>query len=772
MGRRAGEPEPTAEHLTVGPPAQFAVGIEAVEKSMVPALATLGVTRTTKLSLAINQQDGFDCPSCAWANPDTSKRLEFCEQGFKNVVSDLDPRQITNDFWAEHSLTSLTDKSEYWLGQQGRLTSPVFKPADADHYAPITWEAALDLIADRLGTLESPGQAVFYTSGRIMNEPAFLIQLLARAYGTNNLPDCNNLCHQATGVALTKAIGIGKSTVDYDDFAAADLIIAMGHNPGSNHPRMLDAWQQAKRNGAQIVGVNTLREASLLRFKNPQEVSGELGRGTIISDQFLHIRGGGDQHLLQAVAKRVFQAEDAAPGTVLDHDFLATHTQGIEAFRAQVMALDEDEILRATGLTSPEIDSLAQRYLDADATIVTWALGITQQKRGVQIVNDIVNLLLLRGNIGRPGAGPSPIRGHSNVQGERTMGITESLAPDLRDALRRVYRFEPPDSPGLDAVAAMNALEDGAVKVLISFAGNLVGAMSDTERAERGIRRAELTVQVATKLNRSHVVTGAESVLLPVLTREERDVTGQGLQFVTCEDTVSRINSSRGRLNPADPRLRSDVWVITELGRRLVPDHGIPWTDYQDDYDTIREAIARVIPGFENINARIRSRGSFLLPDPPRDSRTFTTPSGKAEFVTTAPEQISVPAGRLLLQTLRAHDQHNTTLYGLDDRYRGIRHGRQVLLAHEDDIAGLGLSDGQSVDVFSEWPGEPDRVLRDYRLVAYPTARGCAAMYFPEANVLVPRASVDPDCNTPTSKQVIIRVEPSQRRLEPSGSDG
>lgn len=428
---RAPKKDFTDANLETSGPMDVSVGLEAIEKAMIPALEELGPMRTAELSVTMNHKRGFDCPSCAWANPDHSKALEFCENGMKNIVWDATKRGISDQFWADHPISLLREMSEYWLGQQGRFTRPVYKPAGCDHYEPIGWDAALDLIAARLKSLDSPDQAVFYTSGRIMNEPSYLIGVLARAFGTNNLPDCNNLCHQATTVALESTIGIGKSTVAYDDFAKAKLIIMMGHNPGTNHPRMMDALQQAKENGAKIVAVNPLPEASLMNFRNPQKLMNDLGTKTRIADQFLQIRSGGDQHLLQAIAKRVLQAENAAPGTVLDHDFIESATQGFDAYAAQVHSLDDAEVLAATGLTQSEIDEVADRYLASDATIVTWALGITQQRRGVATIADIVNLLLLKGNIGKPGAGPSPLRGHSNVQGERTMGITEAPSDEL-----------------------------------------------------------------------------------------------------------------------------------------------------------------------------------------------------------------------------------------------------------------------------------------------------------------------------------------------------
>ncbi|MCF8609861.1 FdhF/YdeP family oxidoreductase [Gordonia sp. HY285] len=753
--------------LTVGPPATWAVGLPAIEHAMLPALGELDPERTAKVAFSINHKKGFDCPSCAWANPDKSKPLEFCENGMKSVVWESIPTVVTRDFFAEHSLTDMADKSEYWLGLQGRIGEPMYKAADSDHYRPISWDDALDLVADKLRSLDDPNEAVFYTSGRITNEPAFLYQLLVRAYGTNNLPDCSNMCHEATGAGMVPAIGVGKSTIHFDDFADADLVIVMGQNPGTNHPRMLNSLQDTKVNGGQMVAVNVLPEASLLRFKNPQKPVGVLGDGIAMADQFVQIKIGGDMHLIQAVAKRVLLAEQVSPGQVLDWDFINAHCTGFESYRDHILAIDDDEVLAATGLDAAEIEELAERYLNSDATIVTWALGITQHKQAVGTIAEIMNLLLLKGNIGKPGAGASPIRGHSNVQGDRTMGVWEQMSAAFLDELGKAFAFEPPREHGLDSVNAMNAMDRGDIRVFFSMAGNLVAAISDSGRAEAAIRSADLTVSVTTKLNRSHVITGAESLLLPVIGRTEYDEQATGRQVTTVEDTVCFVNQSGGELPPVSPDLLSDVSVLCRLAQRLVPDVGdIDWAGFEADYDRIRDAIEKVIPGFDDFNERLHRDHGFLLPHGPRDSRTFPTASGRAQFTVRTAEHVAAPAGRLILQTMRAHDQHNTTMYGLGDRYRGIAAGRFVVFVNPDDLTELGLSDGQTVDVFSEWPGEDDRVLRGYRVVAYPTKKGCAALYFPEGNALIPRGAVADECNTPASKQVVVRIEPGAARAD------
>jgi len=749
------------DQIEVNAPQTSAAGVPGVLHSMGPAIAQMGVGRTLKLMASINQKHGFDCMSCAWPDPDHRKLAEFCENGAKAVTWEASPVTVPRSFWTEHSLTDLQGKSEYWLGMQGRLVEPMHKPAGADHYQPISWDDAFALIAAKLNALASPHEAAFYTSGRASNETAFAYQLFVRAFGTNNLPDCSNMCHESTGVAMVESLGIGKSTIAYDDFEKADLIIVMGQNPGTNHPRMLTALEDAKRAGASIVTVNPLPEAGLMRYKNPQTVRGIIGKGTSLTDQFLQIRLGGDMALLQAVSKRVLDAEAARPGTVLDHDFLNRHCDGLDEFTAHLANLDEQAVLEATGLTVAEIDELADRYLKANRVIITWAMGLTQHKKAVSSIREIVNLLLLRGNMGKPGAGASPIRGHSNVQGDRTMGVWEKMPPAFLDALQAEFGFDPPREDGVDAVQGIHALAKGEIKVWFAVGGNLVGAISDTAAAEAAMRGTELTVQVSTKLNRSHVVVGAEALILPTLGRTDIDRQESGEQFVSVEDSVCAVHASHGKVEPVAPTLLSEVAIVSRLARATLGDKvNVDWAGFERDYDIIRDHISRVVPGCENYNELIRKPGGFILPNGPRDSRTFATATGKARITVNELEHVERPEGRLLLQTLRSHDQFNTTIYSLNDRYRGIKQGRNVIFINPDDLVELGLTDAQTVDIFSEWPGQPDRVLRGFRTVSYPTARGCAAAYFPEANVLVPLNSAAEESNTPVSKAIVVRVAP------------
>ena len=750
------------EELSVGEPRSWAAGVPGILHAMEPAIAQLGLARTVKLLSSLNQKDGFDCMSCAWPDPDHRKVAEFCENGAKAVTWEANPVLVPRSFWSEYSIDQLLEKSEYWLGMQGRLTEPVYKPAASDHYEPVTWERAFEIIAAKLTSLDSPDEASFYTSGRTSNEAAFAYQLFVRAFGTNNLPDCSNMCHESTGTAMNEVVGVGKSTIAYDDFEKADLIIVLGQNPGTNHPRMLTALEDAKHNGARIVAVNPLPEAGLRRYKNPQTVRGLVGRGTDIADQFLQIRLGGDMALLQAVSKRVLAAEAAAPGTVLDRAFLDEYCSGLEEFSAAMQRVDDDEVLLATGLSLEEIDELADAYIRSERVIITWAMGITQHKKAVETIKEIINLLLLRGNIGRPGAGASPIRGHSNVQGDRTMGIWEQMPERFLDALRDEFAFEPPRRHGVDAVKGIAAMQRGEIKFWMGMGGNLVAAISDTQLAEKAMRGTEMTVQVSTKLNRSHAVIGREALILPTLGRTEIDLQRSGPQFVSVEDTVCSVHGSHGQVPPVAPGLLSEVAIVARLATATLGDRvPVDWTSFEDDYGVIRRHISRVVPGFEQYNERIRSRDGFLLPNGPRDSRTFATATGKAMLTVNTLEHVERPAGRLLLQTIRSHDQYNTTIYSLNDRYRGIKKGREVVFINPLDLAELHLRDGDSVDVFTEWDDDVERSLRGYRAVAYPTARGCAAAYFPEANVLVPLASTADHSNTPVSKAVLVRVVPA-----------
>ncbi|MGW1071778.1 FdhF/YdeP family oxidoreductase [Streptomyces sp. NPDC002537] len=757
----AGKPptsDPVQDAPDVTAPQHAAAGLTAVAHSLRMANEQMGVRRTALTLLKVNQKDGFDCPGCAWPEPDKRHTAEFCENGAKAVAEEATLRRITPEFFAAHPVSDLTGRSGYWLGQQGRLTQPMHLAEGADHYEPVTWQRAFDIIAEELDALSSPDEAVFYTSGRTSNEAAFLYQLFAREFGTNNLPDCSNMCHESSGSALSETIGIGKGSVLLEDLYKADLIIVAGQNPGTNHPRMLSALEKAKAGGARVITVNPLPEAGLERFKNPQNARGLSGVGTPLTDLFLQIRLGGDQALFRLLNRLILETEGA-----VDTGFVAEHTHGFDDFARAARAADWDETLRATGLSRADIERALEMVLASRRTIVCWAMGLTQHKHAVPTIREIVNFLLLRGNIGRPGAGVCPVRGHSNVQGDRTMGIFERPAPEFLDALEKEFGFTPPREHGLDVVRAIRALRDGQAKVFFAMGGNFVSATPDTDVTEAAVRRARLTVHVSTKLNRSHVVTGARALILPTLGRTERDRQDSGDQFVTVEDSMGMVHASRGRLKPAGPHLLSEPAIVCRLARRVLGTTSTtPWETFERDYAAIRDRIARVIPGFEDFNARVARPGGFTLPHAPRDERRFPTTTGKANFTAAPVEHPHAPEGRLLLQTLRSHDQYNTTIYGLDDRYRGIKNGRRVVLVNPDDARELDLADGSYADLVSEWTDGSERRAPGFRVVHYPTARGCAAAYYPETNVLVPLDHTADTSNTPASKSLVIRVEPAR----------
>ncbi|MFC8452401.1 FdhF/YdeP family oxidoreductase [Kitasatospora sp. NPDC057223] len=760
MAKQAPQSDPAQDDPEVSAPQHAAAGLPAVGHSLRMAAEQMGARRTLATLRKVNQPDGFDCPGCAWPEPDKPHTAEFCENGAKAVAEEATERRITADFFAAHPVAELAERSGYWLGQQGRLTEPMLLEEGAPAYVPVSWERAFGIVAEELKALGTPDEAAFYTSGRTSNEAAFAYQLFARRLGTNNLPDCSNMCHESSGSALVETLGVGKGSVSLKDLYQADLIIVAGQNPGTNHPRMLSALERAKRAGARIVSVNPLPEAGLERFKNPQNARGLAGHGTKLTDLFLQIRLGGDLALFRALNQLLLAAEDKH-GNVLDREFIEQHCLGFDDWAADARTTDRAAVLAATGLPYEQIEELASMVLASRKVIVCWAMGLTQHKHAVPTIREVVNFLLLRGNIGRPGAGVCPVRGHSNVQGDRTMGIFERPAEAFLDALGREFAFEPPREHGLDAVDTIRGMRDGRVKVFFAMGGNFVAATPDTDVTEAAMRRCRLTVHVSTKLNRSHVVTGARALILPTLGRTDRDVTAKGAQFVSVEDSMGMVHSSRGGLRPPARGLLSEVAIVSRLARAtLGPQDSTPWEDFADDYDSVRDRIARVVPGFDDFNAKVRRPGGFALPHGPRDSRSFPTTTGKANFSVnplTAPE---VPAGRLLLQTLRSHDQYNTTVYGLDDRYRGITGGRRVVLVNPADAAELGLAEGSHVDLVSEWRDGVERRAPHFKVVHYPVALGGAAAYYPETNVLVPLDSTADISNTPTSKAVVVRFEP------------
>ncbi|WP_416405159.1 FdhF/YdeP family oxidoreductase [Arthrobacter sp. LFS091] len=759
MNRHAPEQDINEDDLQIHPPKRAAAGVKAVTVALERGYSQAGVTRTVRSMLRVNQHGGFDCPGCAWPESITGRRspAEFCENGAKAIAEESTTRTVGAPFWAEHSIKDLEGKTEYWLGSQGRISEPVvIRPGDT-HYSPISWTDAFALIGEHINAT-TPDKCVFYTSGRTANETAFMYQLFARSLGTNNLPDCSNMCHESSGSALNPTIGIGKGTVSLEDIHHAELVLVVGQNPGTNHPRMLSALRDCKNNGGKVVAVNPLPEAGLLNFKDPQSLNGVIGGGTTIADEFLQIKVGGDLALFQALGHLLLEEEKLKPGTVVDHSFISQQTDGFAAYAEARSTVDWYETERATGLGRAEITKVAKMMAASKATIICWALGLTQQPHSVDTLREIINLLLLQGNFGKRGAGACPVRGHSNVQGDRTMGIWEKPKESFLAALDKEFGFRMPRDHGYDSVETQHALEKGEVDVFVSMGGNFAAAGSDTAALEEGLKRAGLTVHISTKPNRAHVVHGKTSLILPTLGRTDTDDKHpKGKQFLSVEDSMSVIHKTQGRLEPVSEHLLSEPVIVARMAQAtLGDDHGVDWRSMAEDYDVIRDHISRVIPGFEDFNARVRTKNGFVLPNPPRDTRTFATDIGKGRFSVRPLEYLEAPAGHLILQTVRSHDQYNTTFYGLDDRYRGVSEGRRVILVHSDDLEELGFQDRDLVDVISTFAGS-ERRANKFRLVDYPTAKGCAAAYFPEANALVHRELVARESNTPGYKAMTVR---------------
>ena len=720
----------------------------------------MDVVEAPLLLLRTNKPDGFDCPGCAWPDKEHTSTFQFCENGAKAVTWEATKKRVPPEFFAAHTVSELSTWSDYELENEGRLTHPMAYDAARDTYKPVSWDEAFGRVGEVLRSLPDPNMAEFYTSGRASNEAAFLFQIFAREFGTNNFPDCSNMCHEATSVGLPKSIGIGKGTVSLEDFDHCDLIIAMGHNPGTNHPRMMGTLHECSRRGVPIIVFNPLKERALERFADPQSPI-EMGTfgSTDIASSYYQVKIGGDAAALKGIMKALLEREETI-SDALDHDFIDKHTNGFEAFVADLGATSWTDVEEASGLSRDDLARVALAYVKSKATIVTYGMGITQHARGTQNVQQIANLLLLRGNFGKPGAGICPLRGHSNVQGDRTVGITEKPTPALIDGIEKAFGFRAPSHHGHDAVATMEAMVAGRSKVLICLGGNFAIALPDPAACEAGMRNLDLAVHLNTKLNRSHLLIGKESIILPVLGRTEQDIQSTGPQSVTVEDSMSMVHASRGKLTPASEHLRSEPAIIAEMAATTLPASRVDWMGLIEDYDRIRDRIEIVFPEFHDYNKRIRTPGGFRLPIGPAE-RVWKTPSGKAEFILCeGMQEDPAVAGPdvLKLATIRSHDQYNTTIYGLDDRYRGVFGRRDVLFMNEADLAALGLDHG---DIVWVEPAASDAVRRELKLtvIGYDIARGSAAAYYPEANCLVPLDYRDPQSGTPSYKSVPVRVQ-------------
>jgi len=741
-------------------PQVTAGGIPAITSTLRHALGEAGVVRGIKLLRDLNQFAGFDCPGCAWPDPDTHRSVtEFCENGAKAVAEEGTLQRVTPDFFCEWSVAELSRQSDYWLGKAGRLTHPMWLQPGATHYEPVTWEDAFQLIGRELNALTSPSRASFYTSGRTSNEAAFLYQLFVRQFGTNNLPDCSNMCHESSGTALGATIGRGKATVSLSDFDLADAIFIIGQNPGTNHPRMLTTLQAAARRGCKIVSVNPLFEVGLNHFQHPQHPLSFFGKGTPLACLHLPVRINGDVAFLKGMMKHMFEEEQRRPGEVLDRPFIERHTLGFREFYAALKQVPWDEIVEQSGLSREQIGRAGDIAIQAKSVICCWAMGLTQHKNAVGNIQEIVNFLMLRGNLGRAGAGACPVRGHSNVQGDRTMGIFERMPDEFLNRLGDEFAFSPPREYGLDTVETIRAMHSGLIDVFVSMGGNFLSAAPDTDFTAAALCNCRLTVQISTKLNRSHLITGEQALILPALGRSESDIQAAGPQFVTTENSMAVVQTSRGTLSPASEHLRSEPWIVAGIAKATLSDSRTDWDGLVANYDRIRDSIERVVPGFEQFNQRVRHPGGFELPNPVRE-RVFATPAGKAQFTINALPQVRLEAGQFLMMTIRSHDQYNTTIYGLEDRYRGVHHGRRVILLNADDCREAGLASGDFVDITSHFCGQLRSAPR-FAVYPYPIPRRCAATYYPETNVLVPIGSVAEKSNTPASKSVVISLKRS-----------
>jgi molybdopterin-dependent oxidoreductase alpha subunit len=756
--------------LRVGAASEEAAGIPAIWNTMLYGIGDMGPVRSPEAFLKINQVTGFDCQSCAWPSPDKKRKVfEFCENGAKAVSDESTKKRVGPEFFARYSIAELAAKSDYWLNQQGRLTSPMVRHANATHYQPITWPEAFAMIAEELNGLDSPDQASFYTSGKTTNEPAFLLQLFARQLGTNNLPDCSNMCHESSGVAMVETLGVGKGAATLEDMENTDLIFIFGNNPATNHPRMLTSLQKAKDHGAKIIVVNPLPEVGMMRVinPNPQDYSNPLqlpfallGKGQALADLYLPVRVNGDVAAIKGILKDLFERERAGPVSAIDHEFIKTFTEGFEALQADVEATSWEDIEENSGLTRNQLRVAADMYAASKKTICAWCLGLTQHRNGVDNVSMIVSLLLVGGNIGRPGAGTVCVRGHSNVQGDRTMGVWERPPKPFLDVLGKEFNFAPPQKWGYDTVETLHAMFAGDIKVFFAISGNFLSNTPDAVYSAHAIQRCKLTAYVSTKLNRAHLITGERALILPCLGRSEEDMQATGEQFLTVEDSMGIIDRSQGFFRPASPNLLSDVAIIANLAHATLGSRtSTDWLGLAADYNLIRDGISKVIPGFENFNARLAKEKFFYLPNAAKH-RIFKTNSGKAKLSVCPIPKHDLKPDEFLLTTVRAHDQYNSTIYGLNDRYRGVFNGRRVLFLNPLDMKARNLQAGQIVDIYSHFEGEVRRAPR-FAIVPYAIARRSAAAYYPETNVLVPIRSVAAKSNQPAFKSIRITLTPA-----------
>ncbi len=737
--------------LKIRKPKKTAAGIPAVISSAKHSLKKMGLTNTIKTLRMVNQKEGFDCPGCAWPDPEHRSSFEFCENGAKAVADEAMKANVNADFFAKYSVKELSKKSDYWLNSQGRINQPMYIGPGESNYSPISWEKSLKIISRKINSLASPNRAVFYTSGRTSNEAAFLYQAFVRLLGTNNMPDCSNMCHESSGKALEPTIGIGKGTVTLDDFNHADTILVIGQNPGTNHPRMLTALRDAKLNGAKIIHINPLPETGLVRFKHPQDYMTLNLTSTGLADMHLQVKIGGDAALLQAINKLTIDAGS------IDEGFIAKKTKSYEELVKSLEKIDWSRIETDSGISRTQIDKLSNIIINSKSIISCWAMGLTQHRNGVHVIQEVVNLHLLGGHIGRVGAGLCPVRGHSNVQGNRTVGIWEAPSDSFIEKMELGLKNSIPRKHGYDVVHSISAMESNDVDFLFCLGGNFISATPDTTRTATAVSKLDMVVHVSTKLNRSHLVNGNESLILPCLGRTESDIQAEVEQFVTVENSMGIVHKSQGKLKPASNMLRSEPWIIGNLADLTLPESNIDWLGCVENYDNIRDIISQSISGFEDYNTRVRQSNGFYLPNPPKDSCEFETNDGFAHFSVNPLPDVSLNEGEFVMMTIRSHDQYNTTIYGLDDRYRGIKGNRRVLMMNPHDMLERNLKTRDCVNITSHFKGTK-RFSQKWLVIPYNIPKRNIAAYFPEANELVPLESTAALSNTPTSKWIICTI--------------
>ncbi|KAA1242841.1 FdhF/YdeP family oxidoreductase [Aquimarina sp. RZ0] len=739
-------------------PAEYAAGLPAVKVALQHAFKEMGVVKSLTTLSHMNQKDGFDCPGCAWPDPEKPSKLgEYCENGAKALAEEATNKRVNRDFFARYSVEELSNWSDYQIGKSGRLTEPMVLRPDSIHYENISWEEAYELIAEELHKLENPDQGVFYTSGRSSNEAAFLYGLFVRAFGTNNMPDCSNMCHESSGVALNETLGIGKGSVKLEDFDESELVMVIGQNPGTNHPRMLSALQKCKENGGKVVSINPLEEAGLIRFKNPQEIKGVLAGGESLTDIHLQVKINQDVSLLKVILKKL-SVLDREKGNVFDHEFIQTYTDGLENLLEDLEKYSEQELLQLCGVEEHLVNQVVELLEKRNKIIICWAMGLTQHKNGVDNIKECVNLLLLKGSLGKPGAGTCPVRGHSNVQGDRTVGIMHHVSKELNASIKETFGFSPPDKEGLDTVHSIQAMYEKKAKVFIALGGNFLCAASDTEYTAQGLQNCELTVNISTKLNRTHLVTGKTALILPTLGRSELDKKDGKPRYFTVENSMGKVHQSKGLLQPASGNLVSEPEIIGGIANAYFKGgHPVDWKNLSADYNLIRKKLEQVINGFKGVNDKSKGSG-FYLPNNVRDLDFSKLPNGKAQFsICNLPEH-KISEHEFILMTIRSHDQFNTTIYGLNDRYRGIYNERRVVLMNIQDMNKLGLKKLDVINMISNYEGI-ERKAVNFLVIDYNIPKGNMAAYFPETNVLVPYNHFADKSNTPISKSIIVRVK-------------